>query len=177
MENGEFRRPLNDEEREKLRDGGMSDYNIGKCKADENGKIYLRTDNERLEGQTGKTGVIYERKTVMVNGVEVEGVFPKFDSRFDAYLPESLLQSSDATQEKECNKQLKDAVENDPEFASQFTDVQLEQIKNEETPDGYTWHHNEETGKMELVNSDDHRRANTAHTGGKSIWGGGQENR
>ena len=37
------------------------------------------------------------------------------------------------------------------------------------TPSGYTWHHHQETGRMQLVNTQIHRQ--TGHTGGYSIWG------
>lgn len=137
----------------------------------------IHTRNESLEGKKHpETGVPFERKTVKdADGNEVTGVFPEFDSAFDAQLPEDLYKSSDKEQFAECNKQLKEKVENNPEFAKKFTSEQLEQIKNGDTPDGYTWHHNEETGKMQLVDSDVH--AKTGHTGGKTIWGGGNENR
>lgn len=137
----------------------------------------IHTRNESLDGDRHPiTGVPFERKTVQdADGNEVTGVFPVFDSEFDAQLPDELLQSTDREQFNECNRQLKDAVENDPELAAKFTPEQLEQIKNGETPDGYTWHHNEEKGKMQLVDADTH--AQTGHTGGKTIWGGGNENR
>ena len=38
-----------------------------------------------------------------------------------------------------------------------------------ETPVGYTWHHNEAFGVMQLVDSAVH--AATGHTGGFAIWG------
>ncbi len=137
----------------------------------------IHTRNESLEGDRHPiTGVPFERKTVKdADGNDVTGVFPVFDSEFDAQLPEDLYQSTDKEQFTECNKQLKEAIENDPELAKKFTPEQLEQIMNGDTPDGYTWHHNEETGKMQLVDSDTH--AKTGHTGGKTIWGGGNENR
>lgn len=137
----------------------------------------IHTRNESLDGDRHPiTGVLFERKTVEdADGNEVTGVFPEFDSEFDAQLPNELLQASDREQFDECNKQLKEAVENDPELSSKFTSEQLEQIMNGETPDGYTWHHNEEKGKMQLVDADTH--AQTGHTGGKTIWGGGNENR
>jgi hypothetical protein len=137
----------------------------------------LKTRNEDLEGKKHpETGVPYVRKTVKdAAGNPVEGVFPEFNSQFDVQLPEDLYQASDSKQARECNKQLKEAVEKDPELAKKFTPEQLEQIKNGDTPDGYTWHHNEETGKMQLVDTETH--AKTPHTGGKVIWGGGQENR
>lgn len=137
----------------------------------------IHTRNESLEGDKHPiTGVSFERKTVEdADGNEVTGVFPVFDSEYDAQLPENLYKASDKEQFKECNNQLKEAVEKDPELAKKFTPEQLEQIKNGDTPDGYTWHHNEERGKMQLVDSDVH--AKTGHTGGKTIWGGGNENR
>lgn len=137
----------------------------------------IHTRNESLEEKNHpETGVPFERKIVKdADGNEVTGVFPEFDSKFDAQLPEDLYQGTDKEQFAECNRQLKEKVENAPEFAKKFTPEQLEQIKNGDTPDGYTWHHNEETGKMQLVDSDVH--AKTGHTGGKTIWGGGNENR
>ena len=137
----------------------------------------IHTRNESLEGDRHPiTGVPFKRKTVEdSNGNEVTGVFPEFESFFDMYLPDELLQASDREQFSECNNQLKQAIEKNPELASKFTPEQLEQIQNGETPDGFTWHHNEEKGKMQLVDSDIH--AQTGHTGGKSIWGNGDENR
>ena len=137
----------------------------------------LTTRNADLAGKNHpETGVPYERKSVEnQDGKPEDGVFPVFDSTRDVQLPEDLHKASDAKQFAECNRQLKDGVEKDPELAKKFTPEQLEQIKNGDTPDGYTWHHNEETGKMQLVDSETH--AKSAHTGGKAIWGGGQENR
>ncbi|HEJ9629004.1 TPA: HNH endonuclease [Proteus mirabilis] len=142
---------------------------------DENGKIYIKTINESKEGQTGDDGVIYERKTIEVSGVEVEGVFPQLNSTIDVQLPEQLTQARDSAQADYANQALKEKVDNDPEFAQQFSDEQLEQIENGETPDGYTWHHSEEPGQMQLVSTEEHQ--NNRHTGGKAIWGGGRENR
>jgi len=137
----------------------------------------IHTRNESLEGDRHPiTGVPFEKKTVKdAEGNDVTGVFPVFDSEFDAQLPEDLYQASDKEQFAECNKQLKESVDKDPDLASKFTPEQLEQIENGDTPDGYTWHHNEETGKMQLVDADVH--AKTGHTGGKTIWGGGNDNR
>ena len=36
------------------------------------------------------------------------------------------------------------------------------------TPKGYTWHHHETMGRMQLVHSRIH--AQTGHTGGFSLW-------
>ena len=40
---------------------------------------------------------------------------------------------------------------------------------------GYTWHHNQEEGVLQLVDKNVHEQ--TGHTGGRSIWGGGSDNR
>ena len=128
--------------------------------------------NEDLAGKEHPdTGVPYERKIVEVNGVKKEVVVPKFDSKFDAKLSEDKFLDSDWKQFKECNKQLSEAVEKDPELKAKFDKDQLEQIKNRDTPDGYVWHHDAEPGKMQLVDSETHQK--TPHTGGRSIWGGG----
>ncbi|MCG9776531.1 HNH endonuclease, partial [Vibrio diabolicus] len=142
---------------------------------DEDGKIQLKTINESKEGQIGEDGVEYVRKTIEVNGIEIEGVFPQFDSAIDVQLSDEMIQGTDTEQAKFGNQELKEKVQNDPEFAKQFNDEQLEQIENGDTPDGCTWHHNEEPGKMQLISTEDHQ--NNRHTGGKAIWGGGKENR
>nr|WP_314741409.1 HNH endonuclease [uncultured Haemophilus sp.] len=111
----------------------------------------------------------------MADGEKMKGVFPVFDSAFDAQLPEELYQATDAKQSSECNKQLKDAVNKNPELKAKFTEEQLEQIENGDTPDGYTWHHNEEKGKMQLVDTETHDK--TRHTGGRFVWGGGTGSR
>ena len=142
---------------------------------------YMHTRNESLENDRHPiTGVKFVRKVVeRTDGSKVEGVFPVFDSEFTAQLPDDLLTETDKKQFCECNKQLLDAIEKDPELKEKFTPEQIEQIKDGvedgTAPDGYVWHHNEETGKMELVDADVH--AKTGHTGGRAIWGGGTENR
>ncbi|MBN3198000.1 HNH endonuclease [Pectobacterium brasiliense] len=174
-ENSESR-PLTQEEKDFYREKlGCSGSLLENATIDENGKIHLKTINESKEGQTGEDGVTYERRTVEVNGVEIEGVFPQFDSAIDVHLPEQLIQAKDSAQAEYANQALKEKVNNDPDFAQQFSDEQLEQIENGETPDGYTWHHNEDPGKIQLIKTEDHQ--NNRHTGGKVIWGGGKENR
>lgn len=145
---------------------------------DESNLIKLDTRNQALEGAVHpETGVPFERKVIdLGNGTKVEGVFPDFDSKYDVQLPEDILKSSDVVQFNECNSQLKEAVEeNMDKYKSVFNKEQMEQILDGETPDGYTWHHDAEVGKMQLVESDIHMK--TGHTGGRTVWGGGNENR
>ena len=137
----------------------------------------IKTINDVLVGQNHpETGVPYlEKEVVTDTGEKVKGVFPQFDSKIDVQLPENMEQAPDRTQFAECNKQLAERVAKDPELRSQFTEDQLADIEDGYTPEGYTWHHNEEKGKMQLVDSDIHSQ--TRHTGGRNIWGGGTENR
>lgn len=136
---------------------------------------HIPTINEKLEGKTYPgTNVEYRKRIFKLNGEWVEGVFPKFDSKFDTGLPKNLWMASDNDQLIECTKKLKQRIESDSEFAKGFTPRQIEQIKaGEKRITGLTWHHNEIPGRMQLVNSETHQICR--HTGGRSIWGGGSE--
>ena len=135
--------------------------------------------NQHLEGTVHpETGVPFTAKLVETNEGFKEGVFPDFSENhciYDAQLPEDLHKARNYDQIKYLNEQLSEAYGNDTIDTEQFTDRQLEQIRNGDKPEGYTWHHHEEPGRMQLVDSDIH--AKTPHTGGRSLWGGGSEAR
>lgn len=132
--------------------------------------------NERLAGaEHPETGVPFEKRNIEVDGKTYEVVVPHFESIYDAQLPESKLKDVDREQFKECNTQLKAEIANNEKLRERFDDEQLEQIENGDTPDGYTWHHDADVGKMQLVDTEIHQK--TGHTGGRVIWGGGNDNR
>ena len=161
-------RDLTEDEKQALKEKlGWSDKQLAKCTIDEDGVIHYKTDNSEMEGKTSETGVPYERKIIEINGVKIEGVFPKFNSVFDTDLPPEKYKSK--AYAVYCNKNLKEAVANDPDLRSKFTEEQLKDIEDGRTPTGYVWHHNEETGKMQLVKDTDHRA--NRHTGGSALWG------
>lgn len=176
-------RPLTQEEMQDLRDN--TDWpdkveGIQGCKINDEGIIKYPCRNETLAGTANPlTGVEYEKRIVEINEYKVEVVMPKFDSAFEAQLPEDLLKAKDKAQFVECNKQLYEAIQKEPDLAKKFTSEQIEQIKDGMiqggAPDGYTWHHDAETGKMQLVDSDMH--GDSRHTGGKTLWGGGNDYR
>ena len=113
---------------------------------------YVKCLNEKLEGQCHEeTGVPFEKRVIELEDKKIEGVFPKFESVFDVQLPKEMLTDKDKVQFKECNAQLKNAIENNPELYEKFTEEQREQIRNGDTPDGYVWHHDAEVGKLQLV--------------------------
>lgn len=145
------------------------------AKKEVNSPEHISTRNEDKEG-TFYNGVLYESRVISVNGKKVEGVFPEFESMFDIHLPKNLLKASDTEQFKYCSDKLKQKIESDSSFANNFTAEQLEQIKNGAPRiRGFTWHHNETPGVMQLVDSEKHQKC--GHTGGRSIWGGGADYR
>lgn len=176
-------RSLTEEEKQELRENtNWPDKveGIEGCKINNEGVIRYPCRNKDLAGKENPiTGVKYEKRIVEIEGYKVEVVMPEFESVFDAQLPDELCLSKDKEQFKECNKQLYEAIQNDPELAKKFTPEQLEQIKdgmkNGGAPDGYTWHHDAEKGKMQLTDSDTH--GDSRHTGGRMLWGGGNDNR
>ncbi len=101
------------------------------------------------------------------------GVFPVFKSLADIKLPSSLLQVRDFEQFNYCDQKLKKLFDMKKVDTHGFSNRQIEQIVNGDKPEGLTWHHNEKAGLMQLVDSSLHRKS--AHTGGRSIWGGGNE--
>lgn len=170
-------RPLTENEKVYLQEKtGWTDDQLKKCTIDKVGDVHYKCDNQDLEGKIHETsGVEYVRKTIDVNGVKVEVVVPDFDSAFTLQLPDELIKESNPKQFKECNEQLKDAINKNMDLYKKFTEEQIEDIMDCKTPGGYTWHHDAETGKMQLVETKLHDRTQggAAHTGGKSIWGGG----
>lgn len=111
------------------------------------------------------------------DGIEYKNCFPDFQpvTKFTAQLPEELLQKSDPEQFKECNRQLLEAVENDPTFAKTFSAIDLQRLSKGENPVDCTWHHDVTSGTMRLIPTDIHDSCR--HLGGRRIWGGGNANR
>lgn len=139
--------------------------------APEVGKFATR--NEKLCGTTHpETGVPYEKDLVeFPDGTLRESVFPEFPAMHDTELPEELHKASDYRQKEHLIKELARKIENNPELKEKFNERQLEQISNDDTPEGYVWHHHQQVGRMQLVDAEIH--AKSGHTGGKEIWGSG----
>lgn len=86
--------------------------------------------------------------------------------KFECVLEREDWKKTDREQFDKCNEMLKNAIKNNPDLAKQFTKEQLEQIEKGETPSGYTWHHSEKDGVMQLVPYGIHN--STSHHGGRS---------
>lgn len=136
----------------------------------------IRTRNSKLLGSKHpKTGVEFVlRKLEYSDGRKIQGVFPVFDSFADVDLPKELYKAKFSEQQKHCLEQLQKKTR--PilgKYRNNFTAEQLDDIANGILPEGYTWHHNEKEGLMQLVDSETH--ADTSHSGGMSLWGSGHK--
>ncbi|KGX90209.1 DNase/tRNase domain of colicin-like bacteriocin [Pontibacillus halophilus JSM 076056 = DSM 19796] len=141
--------------------------------------VEAETINDHLvDGEHPETGVPFQEKTITLpNGDEVVGTYPVFESNYSAILPQEVYLESDDIHFRMANDSLYEAIQQNPNLASQMG-MNVEDVNRlavGDTPEGYTWHHNETPGVMQLVDEDVHE--NTGHTGGRVMWGGGSENR
>ena len=139
----------------------------------------IDTINDDLAGtEHAETGVPFEEKTIEITDEDIkEGAFPVFDSDFTVVLDEEMYLESDANQFNVANDTLYQAIQENPSLSSDLglSQADVQALENGETPEGYTWHHNEEPGVLQLVDEETH--AQTGHTGGREIWGGGSDYR
>lgn len=171
-------RPLTHEQELNVQEKtNMSNQTLKDCMYNvETGNVRLKCINEHLAGKRHEvTGVEYKEKVVDINGINVEGVLTEFESIFDGQLSEENILARDYIQEREFIGQLKEALVSSPELKSKFSDIQIQMIENGHIPRGFTCHHAPERGNMQLVRTDIHSK--TPHTGGRAIWGGGQDYR
>ena len=158
----------------KLTDENVSLDTISDSEYNEIEKISCR--NGHLEGEKHSvTGVPFVKRQTEVNAKTVEVVAPDFKNMFDVQLPQEMYKLSNSKQFRYCDKQLKIAVEKKSELRNKFTAAEIEQILKCKRLSNYTWHHDVDSGKMQLVNRNIHKK--TGHTGGRFLWGGGIENK
>ncbi|MBO3652022.1 MULTISPECIES: T7SS effector LXG polymorphic toxin [Bacillus amyloliquefaciens group] len=101
--------------------------------------------------------------------------FPIFEPVAEVKIDKSLYLEKDTAQFKKATELLLQEINKNPELKNHFTEMQLKQILKGKKPKGFTWHHHQNEGIMQLVDSDIHGK--TGHTGGRNIWGGGSEYR
>lgn len=134
---------------------------------------YVKTINQHLKGQKHPiSGVKFvESKVDYSDGRKLLVVVPKFDYVVQYKLPEKAWLLSRESHNKTLNNRLLNQIEKNDKLKAKFTAEQIEDLKNGSTPRGLTWHHTEEEGVMQLVDSEIHDI--TKHTGGYSLWGKG----
>ncbi|WP_391207756.1 HNH endonuclease [Psychrobacillus sp. L4] len=134
----------------------------------------IETRNHDLAGDTHpETGIPFVEKTVELPNGDVTGTFPVFEAAYEVQLPQDLYLQSDYVHFAYANAEFYDSIESNPSLINELglTNTDLQQLAKADTPDGYTWHHNEEAGVLQLVDEEVHH--NTGHTGGRELWGGG----
>ena len=133
--------------------------------------IPITTRNMALDGLEAENGVSFERRTAeLADGLSVEGVFPKFDSRHHVELGRAANDMSLHRQFSACREDFQDHMYDSPEKLQGITFGAMERMDSPQgyAPEGYTWQHNPETGSFDLVSHDDH---SVGHTGGNALWG------
>lgn len=134
----------------------------------------ISTINQKYLGKIHEeSGVLYAlSKAEYSDGRKIMGTFPVFESFATIQLPENLYKSSSSAQLKYCYEELKKELKKPwSKLRDNFTAEQIEDILNDVHLESFTWHHNEQEGIMELVDSLAHSQAK--HTGGMSLWGRG----
>jgi hypothetical protein len=100
--------------------------------------------------------------------------FPIFDdvAVFDTKLTSGQFRAVNYEQQMQmASRDLSQAIQRGEISASRFTPDQLSQIQSGAAQiDGYTWHHHQDYGRMQLVPRDIHRA--TGHIGGEGMSGG-----
>jgi len=135
----------------------------------------IKCRHEDLSGKNHPvTGVPYGERTIKLEGKTKVGTFPEFESQYDVKLPKEYHKKTDKEQFEQCNYTVSDAAEKDRDLKKRFKE-ELFDCEEGVTPYGYTWHHTENPGEFHLVDSYTHNK--TGHSGGRSVWGGGSENR
>lgn len=106
-----------------------------------------------------KTGIVYDARG-----------FPIFDGKdiFNVTIKRSSIRAADL-HKAEAARMLRESIKTNPSLALKFDVMQMEYIKRG-TPQipGYTWHHHQEIGKMQLIPRDIHLK--TGHIGGMEVW-------
>ncbi|MFB8375146.1 HNH endonuclease [Paenibacillus taichungensis] len=101
--------------------------------------------------------------------------YPIFNSKQDIILPKKYYLEPDATQFEYLSKELYDQIVKNPSLEQRFTETEIQLLKEGKVPKTLTWHHHQDSGKMQIVDYFEHQAA--GHTGGRAIWGGGKKGR
>jgi len=96
--------------------------------------------------------------------------FPKFKSYYTVKLRRKDFHKTRDQHFYIANKMLYENIVSSSRLRAKFTRKQIKEILQGKTPSGYTWHHHQDAGFLQLVDNDVHSK--TSHIGGYSIWGG-----
>lgn len=115
-----------------------------------------------LPGMAGKT---HPKTKVRFD----EKGFPKFKVYYTAKLRKKYFCETREYHFYFANRELKKDIGSSVRIKAKFSRKQIKEIHQGKTPSGYTWHHHQNAGVLQLVDEEIH--AKTSHIGGYSIWG------
>lgn len=95
--------------------------------------------------------------------------FPKFESYYTVKLRRKDFRKSRETHFNIANKKLYSEIRTNTRLRNKFPKRVINDFYKGKTPTDYTWHHHQDAGVLELVDSEIHSK--TSHVGGYSIWG------
>lgn len=102
--------------------------------------------------------------------------FAEFETKFETLIDDVHIGSGRHDLHfRAANQRLHHALQADTNLASALgiSPKQIAQLPTlKKPPNGYTWHHHQDVGRMQLIKQSAHELARP-HTGGMSIWGGG----
>jgi len=111
----------------------------------------------------------------------------KYHIFFDHTVDPSNRYSSDSVQFNRANQEFINRMNSDPSFRrdmlGRYPELGnwMDNGNKSRSPSGLTWHHHEETGRLVLVDRNDHRSNHELYhptgQGGREIWGGGEDGR
>ena len=113
---------------------------------------------ERSGKKHAETGIAFDK-----NG------FPEFKEIVKVKLSRKLYNKSREVHFYYCNKKLAKILKKQKGLAKKFTKSEIESFERGDNPPKYTWHHHQDKGVLQLVDSKIH--AKVKHRGGFSIWG------
>lgn len=95
--------------------------------------------------------------------------FPKFKVYYTVKLQKKYHRDTREQHFYMANKILYSDLPYNLRLKRMFTKKQIDEFSEGKTPSGYTWHHHQDAGKLQLVKQEIH--AKTYHIGGYTIWG------
>lgn len=111
-------------------------------------------------------------KTHKATGVRFdEDGFPKFKVIAKVKLKRKYWKKDREVHFYHASRMLYERAQKNTIFRRKFTKKEISEFKNGSVPSKYTWHHHQDRGVLQLVETKIH--SNAKHVGGFSIWGKG----
>lgn len=143
------------------------------------GKPNVKVDHDIIvDVPEGATIINAQHAGSTYKGVEFNRQgFPMFETEFRVEIDEMFYMSTDDVQFAIGNELLYETIQDNSKLVEllELSPDDIAGLKRGLKPEGYIWHHNQNTGILELVDKDTHEAAR--HLGGRNIWGGGQDYR